>query len=312
MYFEFYPNADGLMIESSDYSICHCPECKDHFFDKEFGFVSDISEEVWRHKPRAMVVVYPHYFSGSKVPGFEVSAATQAFDPRWTLFFTPHSAHLEPKLIRKARSSLWWDDAPALSDPQAIQRGAKKARDAGVSGYIPSLEAYSYIPTHPEDGEQYLVGRRQVPFGFGWLKEDQMPYGDLPIRVNRIAYREFAKNPDLAFEQFKRKLAEEIFGQSSAKQSVDDLLEIQRVFSLERTWCQTSPLVTPQRLAARSKRGELKPDDLRRYRAILERIKRIELRYAESSNAGEKELHRIAGWIMQQWTGENGKLLLST
>src|SRR4051812_1605459 len=28
MFFEFYPNADGLMIESSDYAICYCPDCR--------------------------------------------------------------------------------------------------------------------------------------------------------------------------------------------------------------------------------------------------------------------------------------------
>ena len=92
----FYPNADGLMIESSDYAICHCPDCGPKFFDKEFAFVRRISEDVWSKKPDAMIVVYPHYFSGTEVPGFGVKAAKQPFDPRWTLFFTPHSAHLNP------------------------------------------------------------------------------------------------------------------------------------------------------------------------------------------------------------------------
>ena len=31
----FYPNADGLMIESSDYAICRCPDCGPRFFNKE-------------------------------------------------------------------------------------------------------------------------------------------------------------------------------------------------------------------------------------------------------------------------------------
>jgi hypothetical protein len=39
--------------------------------------------------------IYPHYFSGVEVPGSGVRAARQTFGPRWTLFFTPHSAHLE-------------------------------------------------------------------------------------------------------------------------------------------------------------------------------------------------------------------------
>src|SRR5436190_12661153 len=50
MFFEFYPNADGLLIESSDYAICHCPDCGGKFFDREFEFVRQISDEIWRVK----------------------------------------------------------------------------------------------------------------------------------------------------------------------------------------------------------------------------------------------------------------------
>src|SRR5262249_28500772 len=77
-------------------AICYCKDRGARFFDKEFAFVKQISEELWSKKPDAMIVVYPHYFSGTEVPGFGVKAAKQQFDPRWTLFFTPHSAHLEP------------------------------------------------------------------------------------------------------------------------------------------------------------------------------------------------------------------------
>ena len=122
MFFDFYPNADGLMIESSDYAICHCPDCGQRFFEKEFGFVRQISEEVWAKKPEAMIVVYPHYFSGAEVPGFGVRAAKLPFDPRWTLFFTPHSAHLDPALIRQARHSLWWDDRPPCVVPRTSSK----------------------------------------------------------------------------------------------------------------------------------------------------------------------------------------------
>ena len=37
MVFDFYPNADGLLIESSDYAICHCPDCGPRFYDHEFA-----------------------------------------------------------------------------------------------------------------------------------------------------------------------------------------------------------------------------------------------------------------------------------
>ena len=77
-----------------------------------------------------------------------------------------------------------------------------------MTGYVPSLEAYSFVATEAEEGQAWLKGRRQVPLGFGWLKTDESPYDELPMRVNRIAYREFSRNPDLTFERFKEKLGQ--------------------------------------------------------------------------------------------------------
>jgi hypothetical protein len=39
------------------------------------------------------------------VPGFDVPGAQQTFDPRWTLFFTPHSAHIDTNLMALAKAS---------------------------------------------------------------------------------------------------------------------------------------------------------------------------------------------------------------
>ena len=308
MAFDFYPNADGLMIESSDYAICHCPDCGPRFFEKEFEFVRRISEEVWARKPEATIVVYPHYFSGAEVPGFGVRAAKQPFDPRWTLFFTPHSAHLDPALIKQAKSSLWWDDSPALRRPQDIKAGALRAREAGVTGYVPSLEAYSFVATVAEEGQAWLKGRRQVPLGFGWLKEGEPPYGELPMRVNRIAYREFSRNPTLPFERYKTILGKEVFGEAATEQAVDDLLDIQAVFATERTWCQPSPVASPDRVRAMEAQGKLTPQKRAEYRAALDRLRRIEGRHREPKSDGERELLRIARWVIDQWRA-NGKLL---
>jgi hypothetical protein len=309
MFFDFYPNADGLMIESSDYAICPCPDCGQRFFEKEFSFVRKISEEVWAKKPEAMVVVYPHYFSGAEVPGFGVRAAKLQFDPRWTLFFTPHSAHLDPALIRQARHSLWWDESPALRRPQDIQQGALRARNAGVTGYVPSLEAYSFVATEAEEGQAWLKGRRQVPWGFAWLKEGESPYGELPIQVNRIAYREFTRNPDLKFEQFKETLGREVFGNASTPQLVEDLLGLQAMFATERTWCQPSPLVSPDRVRAMKAQGALTPAKQTEYRASLSKLRAIADRHQEARTAGERQLARIAQWVLSQWEGNNRAIL---
>ena len=213
MTFDFYPNADGLLIESSDYAICHCKDCGGRFFEKEFGFVKRISEEVWEKKPEATIVVFPHYFSGADVPGFGVRAARLPFDPRWSLVFTPHSSNPEPSLIKQAKSSLWWDDSPALRRPQEVRAGARRARESGVSGYVPSLEAFTFVATEAEEGQAWLKGKRQVPLGFGWLEPGDPPYDELPMRAQRVAYREFSRDPDLSFEHTRRSWA----GKSSAR-----------------------------------------------------------------------------------------------
>jgi hypothetical protein len=66
----------------------------------------------------------------------------------------------------------------------------RKARDARCCGFIPSLECYSYVPVKTELGESWLVGRRQIPFGFGWLKTGENPYRELPVRAIRFLYRQ--------------------------------------------------------------------------------------------------------------------------
>ncbi|WP_435020831.1 hypothetical protein TA3x_002045 [Tundrisphaera sp. TA3] len=309
MAFDFYPEADGLLIESSDYAICHCKGCGERFFEKEFDFVRQISEEVWARKPGATVVVFPHYFSGADVPGFGVKAARLPFDPRWSLVFTPHSANPEPDLIRQARGSLWWDDSPALRSPREIRAGAGRARDLGVTGYVPSLEAFTFVATEPEEGQAWLKGRRQVPLGFGWLEPGDPPYDELPARVNRIAYREFARDPDLAFEDYKKILGRDLFGPSATPEAVDDALELQAALNFERTWCQPSPLASPERLRAMKGRGELTREKRAEYRAALDRLRGIEARHREPRPDGERELHRIAGWVLGRWGDQERTLL---
>ena len=309
MFFEFYPEADGLVIESSDYAICHCADCRGKFFEREFEFVEAISQEVWEKHRDAMVVVYPHYFSGATVPGFGVAAATKPFNARWTLFFTPHSAHLDAKLIQQARASLWSDDAPSLRSPEAIQSGAQRAKRAGVTGYVPSLEPFSFVASHAEEGEKYLVGKRQAPFGLGWLKPDEMPLNELPVRVNRIAYREFSRDPDLPLDEFKRRLGDLIFGRHADPQAVKDLLQLQRYLAHARTWCQASPVVSPERVRAMKERGELKPERAADLRAALERIRGISERHRDSTNAGTRQMQQIAQWVLDQWAGKNAELL---
>lgn len=309
MFFDFYPNADGLMIESSDYAICSCSDCEGRYYQKEFQFVKKISEEVWQAKPDAMILVYPHYFSGKAVPGFQVTGAKEKFDPRWIPFFTPHSAHIDPALIRAAKASIYWDESPARKPPPAIQEGARKTREHGITGYVPSFEGFSFIAQYPEGGETFLVGKRLKPFGFDWLPDGRSPYDELPIRVNRIAYREFTRNPDLPYEDFKKRLGAEMFGSSATPAPLDDLLFLQESFFLDRSWFSASPLVSPTVLKGKLETGSLSFAQLATYRDRLRRIEQIAKRYGAATDGPSREMHRVAEWIPKNWSEKDHGLL---
>ncbi len=305
--FDFYPEADGLFLESSDYAVCH--HCGAKHFEHEYAFVRKISDELWQQRPEAKIIVYPHYFSGARMPFAEAEGTRQAFDPRWTLFFTPHSAHLDKRLIEQATSSLYWSEAPAWFHIERIREGARAARDAGCTGYVPSLECYSFIPTHPEDGQPWLVGQRQVPFGFGWLKPGESPYRELPVRVSRLACREFWRDPDLPWETFRQRLGQELFGEEATPQQIDDALELTRIFGTERNWSTPSPLSSPWLVEARSKAGQLTAEQKTLYRTQLDTARDIASRYKTPTSPGATEMKRIAQWLVDQWSGDAASLL---
>ncbi|MDG3007887.1 hypothetical protein [Paludisphaera mucosa] len=308
MIFDFYPDADGLLIESSDYAACRCRDCGSRYFEREFAFVKAISDELWARKPGAEIVVYPHYFSGAEAPGLGVRGATLPFDPRWSLMFTPHSAHPEPALIAKARASLWSDDSPSRRGPREIQANARRARREGMNGYVPSLEAFTFVADAAEEAQEWLKGERQVPLGFGWLAPGDPPYDEILQRVNRIAYREFARDPDMDFAAFEQIVGRELLG-STKPADVADLLTLQALFNADRTWCQPAPITCPDRVRAMAARDELTAARRAELRAGLDRLRALETRHREPKSGGERELLRIARWVLDRWDGPEGKLL---
>jgi hypothetical protein len=311
MAFEFYPEADGLFIESSDYAICHCSECGPKHFDHEFKFVRTISDEVWARKPTATVVVYPHYFSGAKLrfTFAEAVATRQPFDPRWTLFFTPHSAAIEPGLIARAKGSWWWNEAPSRFNIAGIRAGAQRARDARCTGFMPSLECYTYLETHEEFGEPWLQGRGQVPFGFGWLPEGASPYRELPVRAARVAYREYAANPDLSEAALHAALGRELFGPKWQPAQVEDALELCRVFGTDRDWTVPAPLTASGLVESRRKSGRLDAKKRAFLRDQLAQVRAIATRNRDAKSTGACDLARIAQWLSEQWPEANAALL---
>jgi len=296
MFFDFYPNADGLLIESSDYAICYCADCREKFFDNEFAFVRQISDDVWRAKTNAMIMVYPHYFSGRKVPGFNVTGAKQQFDPRWTLFFTPHSAHIDDELLKQAQSSVYWNEGLTLGTPAKMRDGARLAKEHGMSGYIASCEPFSCI-----DGPAVSGKPRQKPFHFEWLRDGDMPLNELPVRVNRIAYREYTDNPNINDSDFRARLGNKVFSERSSEQNVGDLLFLQDCWFNGADWFSPAPLLRPAELKRRAEIEQWPPEKLRSRVTRVERLRAIAKRYEGSANRGERELSRISSWIVSNW-----------
>ena len=56
-------------------------------------------------------------------------------------------------------------------------------------------------------------------------------------------------------------------------------------------------------------RGELSAAKIADLRACLERVGPIVERHRAATNAGARELQRIASWVENQWKGANARLL---
>jgi hypothetical protein len=297
MFFEFYPNADGLLIESSDYAICHCAECRGTFFDREFAFVRAISDDVWRSKPDATIFVFPRYFSSQEVPELGVAGSKQEFDSRWSMMFTPHSAHIDAALAKAAKSSLYWNDALTIGTPARIREGARTARQQGLSGYITSCEPFSCIDGPPGSNKPRLK-----PFHFPWLKDGQMPLNELLIRVNRLTYCEYTANPGLSDDAFRLVVGRQFFPNSTdSLQAVDDLLCLQESWFGGAEWFRANAILRPAELKQQAEREKWPGEKLAVYTARIDRLRTIAKRYRGVQGTNEQEMWRIAESIVEGW-----------
>jgi hypothetical protein len=307
LYFDFYPNADGIMIESSDYGVCYCPRCRGHYYEREFKFVEAVSERVWRKSPAAEIVVYPQYFVAAGKPGSE-EALPAKYDPRWTLFFTFHSTPLVKDLVKAAPHSLQYEALPYLA-ADGVQTAIRKMRDFGVNGITPSLECFSFRARYPEGNYWQTMGRKYKPFGYEWLRPGQNPYQAVLTRVWRTAFREFAANPDLPWDDFRAALQRDLFAASTPAAAADDLLEWQKIYLADPSWWAPSPILSPEFFRWRLELGQIKPAQLEDYRAMLGRLRQIRAKYrSPSRDANLQELLDALDYVRAQWTGHEDML----
>jgi hypothetical protein len=306
---DFYPNADGLFIESTDYGRCQCERCGSHYYEEEFRFTRAISDHLWARKPDATVVVYPHYFVAGDIGGAGVKGVGggQALDPRFTLFFTPHSADANAPqnraLTAQARESWYWDTAPIFGGPAQVRDGARIARRLGAR-YVPTFEAFAYPLNRPEfTGGEFLLGHRLRPCGLEWLPPDRHHYRDPLVRLNRLACREFTRDADLDDDAFRRIARKEIFGPGARPEAVDDLYFLVDTVLGDRqsSFAFASPIVMPRRLEAKASVEKWPRERVNAYRPKVEALRRIGQRYRTSGGPVERQMHEIAAYIVRQW-----------
>ncbi len=303
MVFDFYPNADGVMIESSDYNVCRCPDCGKHYYDREFEFVRKISSEIWQKKADATILVYPHNFTGKKInagTAIESEAARKPFDQRWQLVFTPHSASIDSDFLKTGATGIYSDKGLSLGTSTTLREGVRISRQYSLS-YLPSLEPFSYILSREEFGASHLIGKRLSPLGFDWMNDPRRPLRELPARVLRFAFREYSNTPDMADDLFRRRAGEYFFGADAPGRNVDDLFFLQECINLDRDWVASSPVVSPEVFRLKSGREKWSEERKEGYQRRIDRLREISARYEDATKNTESEMHRIASFIVARW-----------
>jgi hypothetical protein len=292
--FEFYPNADGMLIESSDIDI----SSNERYYALEYEFVRQISEEMWAHNPAAQILVYPHYFAAEAGP--------LPYDSRWTLNFTPHSAFLDARLIDMAGSTIYGDIGLMTRRPQDIRESVRTVIANGVDSYLASHEFFTYVPTHAESGEPDIVGRPLHPFGIDTLSRYVNPYGDPLVMVNRVALREFRDNPDLPHDEFRKRLGAAVFGDD---RHVEDLLYIHECVYRDRSFFVGGPMSDPTVVRNRLEQGRLALTDLERIAESLDKVPAIVERLVGASHPAAQRLRDHAAGIATAWDADSKQLV---
>ena len=282
---DFYPGADGLFLEHSDYGTCECAECANGAgLRQEWDFVRDISARVWSRKPDALVLVYPQY-----------AALGVTYDPRHVIFLAPHNMKGAEKVANpKVFSHGYWDCPGDFRDLCA--RAAKE----GWAGVLPSMENFTYENPHAFDTR--------------WGPEGSRGWDDLIVRVTRLSLREFAARPALDEAGFRAAVRKALFDESVPDAAVDDLLLLHRRLNRWEGWMRRGGVmrIPPEPIdstkldaAARKLLDEEVLPALR----DLEGIRRRSLDAAAKSPRGRgaetcRSMAQIAGWVCEAWRGK--------
>lgn len=297
MYLDFYPQADGLFMESADYGHCMCPDCRDDYFAKEHDLVMRLSEMAWAHRPDALSIIYPHY----------LLRAGRPVDPRQTLFFTPHSAPLDGTAIAAARSSIYWTLGLETSC-DGVADACRAAAAYGVDGFALGMEALEYdrdpIETSGDGFDEPLVA-----YDARWLAPGQFPTEDVVVKVMRIAFSTYCRAPEASEDDLCRAIAGAMLGSHERLAEARDLLELHRLLSMDiRSFKRRGPIVHPADFPPPWWSAEQAAEARPCYRETLARLEVIAERHRGSTVPALAEAARVADWIVARWAGERHRI----
>jgi len=121
------------------------------------------------------------------------------------------------------------------------------------------------------------------------------------VRVNRVAYREYTKNPELSEGAFRDALGKEVFGNGATEQKVGDLLFLQGCWFDGAEWFTPALFLRPSELKIRAEREKWPEEKMQSQLARIERLRELAKRYGDSKLAAEREMARIASLIVRKW-----------
>ncbi len=218
-----FPEADGMYLEIGCEGDYHCrgPLCQkplDELGSRQIGqselsFLREFSEKLWKRNPELKFfwpIGYPEGHAWD-VRYYE-EIRTQLADPRyywvevrqnWQL---PGAIGSLRPLNQLSKNVLHWDQyyrMPLLD----IRDQARRVAEAGISGYAVAYE--------PGAASASVYGDR-IPF----------PIDLLPYRLTRFAYREFAWNPDLSWDEFRARVHKKFLAPGMSQDLVDIMVTL--------------------------------------------------------------------------------------
>lgn len=292
LYRDFYPQADGILIESSDLKL---GGGTGDYFSLEYDLIKELSEDYWSDHPDGELIIYPHYFRSDR-------GQAHPYDPRWQLVFTSHSADLEPGLIDQASYSYYADYSIMVGDPERVRASCRLVREHDISCYFPPFEFFTYRPPQADMREPHLIGRPLRPFGFDHLSRHDNPYEDPLVAVNRHAVRAFLADPDLTVDDFTAGLGPALLGPAARPTDVADLLTLHRLYFRSKSYFSAGPAADPRMLHHRLGEGSIGPDELAWIADRLAELPDLRTRLNASPEPAAVALAARADDILSAWS----------